>query len=70
MERCPYVEDVAMQLLGLPPDMQARLLTHALVKVQQDRPHITPELFRPWARQMLMEIRQRLEELGQTGGHA
>jgi hypothetical protein len=70
MNRCPYVENVAMQLLGLPPDMQARLLTHALTKVQQDRPEIVPELFRPWAQQLLMEIRQRLTELEQTGGHA
>jgi hypothetical protein len=69
-QRCEYVESIAMQLWGLPSDMQLRLLTHAFTKVQQDRPHIAPELFRPWAQQMLMEIRQRLDELEQTGGHA
>jgi hypothetical protein len=70
MNRCPYVENVALQLLGLPSDMQIHLLVYALTKVQQDRPHIAPDLFRPWAQQLLVEIRQRLDEMEQTGGHA
>jgi hypothetical protein len=70
MNCCQYVENVALQLLGLPSDMQIRLLIQALTKIQQDRPQISPELFRPWAEQMLVEIRQRLDELEHTGGHA
>jgi hypothetical protein len=63
---CLQVEKMANTLVGLPTEEQARLMADALMRAWIARPDISPERFRPWAHNLLVEVFTRIEELEQT----